>query len=191
MSDNENTSLAQDEMTSLKSRADMLGVTYHPSIGLDKLREKVNAALASNGPSASTPAATDPVPAVEPETPNAKRLRLKRDATKLVRVRVTCMNPIKKEWDGEIFTAGNAAIGSVKKYVPFNTDEEGWHVPNIILQMMQERMCQIFTTVTDSRGNKGRKGKLIREFVVEVLPPLTKDELNDLAVRQAAAKSIE
>ena len=27
-----------DELTSLKQRADMLGITYHPSIGLDKLR---------------------------------------------------------------------------------------------------------------------------------------------------------
>ena len=97
------------------------------------------------------------------------------------------MNPAKAEWDGEIFVAGNSLIGSIKKFVPFNADD-GWHVPNIILQMLRERQCQIFVTEKDSRGNKIRKGKLIREFAIEVLEPLTEEELHDLAQRQAMAK---
>lgn len=191
MSDTENSVLSQDELVTLKSRADLLGLTYHPSIGLEKLREKVNATLVTT-PGDAAPGGSDTVSvAAEPETPNAKRLRLKRDATKLIRVRVTCMNPIKKEWEGEIFTTGNSGVGSITKYVPFNADEDGWHVPNMILQMLQERMCQIFTTVTDGRGNKVRRGKMIREFVIEILPALTQPELNELAARQAATKSIE
>ena len=35
-----------DELTTLKGRADLLGIAYHPSIGVEKLREKVKAALA-------------------------------------------------------------------------------------------------------------------------------------------------
>ena len=30
-----------DELTLLKERADLMGIKYHPSIGVDKLREKV------------------------------------------------------------------------------------------------------------------------------------------------------
>jgi hypothetical protein len=41
-----------DELTSLKARADLMGITYHPSIGVDKLREKVQAAL-ENKPTGS------------------------------------------------------------------------------------------------------------------------------------------
>ena len=187
----------QDELASLKARADLLGLTYHPSIGVEKLREKVAAAIAGTPPVTDTPNEfeTPLTKGLAPAQPRAeteveKRLRLKQEATKLIRIRLTCMNPAKKEWDGEIFTAGNSVIGSVKKFVPFNADD-GWHVPYIILQMIQDRMCQIFVAATDSRGNKVRKGKMIREFAVEILDPLTKDELAELAARQAATKAID
>jgi hypothetical protein len=45
--------------------------------------------------------------------------------------------------------------------------------------------------VPDSRGNKVRKGKLIKEFAIEELPPLTKEELAELAQRQAMSKSVD
>ena len=184
MSNDTDEILTQDELTTLKARADMLGVTYHPSIGLEKLREKVNAAI--NG-TAAEPA---PVAAPAVETENQRRTRLKRDAMELVRIRVMCMNPAKAEWEGEIFTVGNSSIGSVTKFVPFNADD-GWHVPRILLTQLQERQCQVFTTVTDARGNKIRKGKLIKEFAIELLPPLTPEELRDLAQRQAISKAID
>jgi hypothetical protein len=197
---NTSSTSGQDELTVLKGRADTLGISYHPSIGLDKLREKVIAAMEGKAPtpeltgvseaSKYAAAATPRAVVAAPETDNEKRVRLKRQATMLVRVRVTCMNPAKKEWDGEIFTAGNASIGSVKKYVPFNADD-GWHVPNIILQVMQDRQCQVFITAVDSRGNKVRRGKLIKEFAIEVMPQLTTEELEELAARQAATKSID
>jgi hypothetical protein len=177
---------AQDELNALKSRADMMGISYHPSIGLEKLREKVNASLSGAAEKAEEPAVVDP----SVETANQRNTRLKREASKLVRIRVTCMNPAKKEWEGEIFSVGNAVVGSFTKYVPFNIDE-GWHVPQMIYQMMKDRECQIFYTVSDSRGNKTRKGKLVKEFSIEVLPPLTKEELHELAQRQAMSNSID
>lgn len=185
MSPNDNdTVLVQDELITLKARADLLGVAYHPSIGLEKLREKVSAAIAGKPDEPAEPAAT-PV-----ETANQKRLRLHAEASKQVRIRVMCMNPEKKEWSGEIFTVGNGAVGTFKKYVPFGNDE-GWHVPHIIYQQLLERQCQVFVTVKDARGNSLRKGKLIREFAVEVLPPLTEDEMKDLAQRQAMSHAID
>jgi hypothetical protein len=114
------------------------------------------------------------------------RKRRAKEAGELVRIRVTCMNPAKREWSGEIFTAGNATVGTFKKYVPFGI-EEGWHVPRIIFNMIMERRCQIFQSVPDGRGGKKRVGKLIPEFAVEVLPNLTPDELRALAQRQAMA----
>ena len=188
----------EPELAALKARADMLGVKYHPSIGLDTLRAKVNAVVegsteasdSTNDQAPPTPPVAPEAPVVVAETESQKRARLKREANKLVRVRVTCMNPAKAEWEGEIFTVGNSAVGTFTKYIPFNADE-GWHVPTIILKQIQQRQCQIFTSVRDARGNTTRKGKLIREFSVEIMPDLTTEELQELARVQAAKQSID
>lgn len=170
--------LQVSELDSLKARATMLGITFHPSIGLDKLREKVNAVMSSN---TSTEAVAE-------ETEGAKRKRLLDEATKLVRIRVTCMNPNKREWDGEIITAGNSVVGTHRKFVPFNVE---WHVPNVIYQQLLQRECQIFVTSRTKNGVQMRQGKLIKEFGIEVLPQLTQEELYDLAQQQAMAHSID
>lgn len=181
-----------DELATLKSRADMMGVSYHPSIKLEKLRDKVNEAMTAEVVTEKAIMKEARAVAVEAkeETLGQRRSRKKREANELVRVRVSCMNPAKKEWEGEIFTAGNSLVGSFTKYVPFNT-EDGWHVPRIILNQIQQRQAQIFVAVKDARGNTGRKGKLIKEFAVEILDPLTLQELQELAQRQAMAKSID
>ena len=173
-----------DELTSLKKRADLMGISYHPSIGLEKLRDKVNATITS----AEDPKQDEPVQAPA-ESEAAKRLRLRNEAAALVRIRITCMNPAKKEWDGEIITAGNTAVGTFKKFVPFNVDD-GWHVPTIIYKQLRDRMCQIFVTKVVN-GEKSRRGKMIKEFAIEVLPQLTTEELAELARRQAMANSID
>lgn len=183
---NEDTLVVPDELTTLKARADTLGVTYHPAIGVDKLREKVAAAIAGTPEPKNTEVVE--VPEVAAETIEQRRMRKRKEANALVRVNVSCMNPAKKEWDGELITAGNTLVGTFSKFVPFNT-EDGWHIPHIIYEQMRDRQCQIFVTVKDARGNSSRKGKLIKEFAIEVLPTLTADELSELARRQAASNS--
>jgi hypothetical protein len=187
MSADNDTLQAPDELSTLKARATLLGLTFHPSIGLDKLREKVAEALASTDPA---PVAQKVAAAPVLETAGQRRVRQKRTALALVRIRVTCMNPAKKEWDGEIFTVGNATLGSVRKFVPFNADE-GWHVPHVIYEVMKDRQCQVFVTSKDARGNVMRKGKLIKEFAIEVLDQLTQAELDEMARRQAMSKAID
>ena len=172
--------LVVDELEVLKARADKLGIKYHPSISLAKLKEKVSEGLADDIP--------EEVVTVKPgkETDVQLKARKRREANALIRIRVSCMNPNKKEWDGEIITTGNTNTGTIKKFVPFNSDE-GYHVPHMIYEQLLQRQCQVFVTVKDNRGNKVRKGKLIKEFAIEVLPPLTEKELKELAQRQAMA----
>jgi hypothetical protein len=176
MSDNQ-------ELESLKARAKQMGLKFHPNIGVDKLRKIVNAALE---PEASQELPKGPLK----ETKAQRTMRLRKDAHKLVRVVISCRNPDKTEWEGETFTASNSAVGSITKYVPFN-NEEGWHVPQIILNMIRERKCSVFQWVKTGNGNKVKKGKQIDEFSVTVLPPLTGEELQELKERQALARSID
>lgn len=167
----------QSELDALKARAEMLGVKFHPSISLEKLREKVNAAIES---------APEEESAAAPAARTLDKAKLLADATKLVRIRLTCMNPAKKDYEGEIFSVGNALVGTIRKYIPFNA-EDGWHVPHMMYEALRDRECQIFTTRRDDKGNSVPSSKMIKEFAIEVLPPLTKEELAELARRQAMA----
>jgi hypothetical protein len=182
---------APDELTTLKARADLMRLSYHPSIGVEKLREKVAAALSDQPVKEDLPVAAA-VPAASPvvETENMRLRRLKQEAHALVRIRVTCMNPNKKDWEGEIITVGNSLVGTVSKFVPFNV-EDGWHVPRILYEVLLARQCQVFYPVKTMHGVTVRKGKLIKEFAIEVLPQLTPEELRDLAQRQAMANAID
>lgn len=174
---------SSDELSILKSRADLMGISYHPSIGVEKLREKVAAALSDK---------PDEVTVTKPgvESEQERLANLRNEQLALVRIRLTCMNPMKAEWEGEIITVGNTLVGTISKYVPFNADE-GWHVPRILLDTLQDRQCQVFTTVKSKNGINVRKGKLIKEFAIEILPPLTQDELKELAQRQAMSATAD
>jgi hypothetical protein len=169
--------LEQAMLEGLKERATKLGVKFHPNIKADALLSKIKEVQAE-----------EPVAVVEQVV--ASSTDPKKEAGRLIRIHLTCMNPAKKEWDGEIFAVGNSAVGTFKKFVPFNADE-GWHVPKIIFDYLVEKQCQVFYSGKDSRGNMVRKGKLIKEFNIVVLPALTTEELAELARRQALGRNIE
>jgi hypothetical protein len=170
---------AGDELAMLKNRADLMGLKYHPSISADKLKERIQEASQKE---TAEVAAKSPAMS-KADAANLVRAEAKMNALKLVRCRITCMNPNKRDWEGEIFSAGNSVIGTVKKFVPFN---EVWHVPQIIFNMIKERQCQIFVSERTRIGSI-RRPKLIKEFGIEILPDLTAAELKDLAQRQAMA----
>jgi len=168
------------EMDEIRERATLMGIQFHPSIGLDKLKEKVNERLAT----------TESV--VSSKLAKARRYdQLTKEATKLVRVRITNMNPLKKNWPGEVISVGNRVVGQIKKFIPFKDADEGYHVPQIILTAMQDRMFQQFYTVKHSNGQDIRRGKQAKEFAIEILEPLTLPELSALAIKQAQSHNID
>jgi len=184
-----------DELTLLKQRADVMGIQYHPSIGVESLTKKVDAKLKPD---------LEDEPKAKQDAENSssvkkysvqelialQRTKLRNEALKLVRVRITCMNPDKKSWQGELFDIGNSVLGSVKKFVPFNVDA-GYHVPNIIYEHIKQRKYQKHFEVKTSNGLKITKSSLVPEFAVELLDPLTKAELKELADRQILNHSID
>lgn len=198
-----NTVNPDQELEALKAKATTLGIRFHPSIKSDKLQikiedfmkekekekereEKRKAKLAEKTQVQSQVTSTP----IRKAPKVSKTEQIRRRATQLIRVRVTCMNPAKKEWEGEIFNVRNRYTGPVKKYVPFN-NEEGWHVPRIIFNYLKTKKCQIFYSVKDKFGNVTKKTKNINEFSVEELPPLKPAELKNLAQRQAMASGTQ
>ena len=179
--------MAIAEIDTLKARADMMSIKYHPAIGLEKLKNKIDAVLGNQGIDATTPITSF---LTDKEYRDIESKGLKRRANSLVRIRLVCMDQGRKDWEGEIFSVGSAKMGTFKKYIPFSS-EDGWHVPHIIYEALKERKCSVFQTVKGARGEKIRKAKSVPAFSIEVLPPLTREELTALAQKQAMTGSID
>ena len=179
--DTQDVEIQEDELTVLKRQADIMGVRYHPSIGVEALRTKLEEARAkTENEDRAKNAAVNQLKSAE-----AEKLKRIRAARELVRVRITCMNPLKKEYEGELFSVGNSEIPTITKFVQF---EREYHVPRIMLNMIRNKKYQMFVEERTPGGGKIKRGKLVREYAVEELPPLTAAELQELKQRQLMAQ---
>lgn len=182
------------ELDLLKARAKMIGLTFSNNISVETLREKirakvdgveetsdqaqvgVNALTMQDNPTAATP------------TPTLRQYMIN-EQLKLVRLRITNLDPKKKDIPGEVITVANEYLGTVRKYVPFGeVTDNGYHVPYCIYTELESRRFLNIRVVKDQRTGTNRvETTNAREFALEILPPLTQEELNKLATAQAAA----
>lgn len=203
------------EMEVLKDRARKLGVTFSNNIGLDALRQrvadkqegKVSApeneedliASAKQAVQAVTeieqPVSVAQINALTGQSPTAPvrvktiRQHLYDEQMKLVRLRITCLDPKKKDLHGELMTVANEYLGTVRKFIPFGeVTDQGYHVPYCLYKMLEARKFLHIQVRTDPRTKKiDIKKTWAREFALEVLDPLTPEELERLASAQIAA----
>jgi hypothetical protein len=175
-----------DEITLLKQRADTLGITYSPRIGVDSLRAKIDERLNEKEPDAPA-GGSNKLSKVEQMA--ALRESMHKEQMKMVRLRITNLNPNKKELTGEIFTVANKFLGIVKKYIPYGeVTEDGYHVPYILYTELRDRkFLSIKTRQDKTTGQIVVSQNWVPEFALEVLPQLTQAELNKLAAAQSAA----
>ena len=161
-----------DELAALKNRADILGISYSPRIGVDALREKINARLSDNDDKADT----------EESDKVEKTRSMQAEFKKLIRIRLTCMNPQKAKWPGEIITVRNKYVGTIRRLIPFGeATDNGYHVEQILLDELRDRK---FLQVTTNKDGEIKSTKFVPEFAIEVLEPLTEEELERIAAAQ-------
>lgn len=121
-------------------------------------------------------------------TENERIQKTMEEATKLVRVIITPMDSSKRDYQGDVFSAGNAVVPTMTKYVPFGVE---WHVPQIILNTIKEKVINRFIAKKDERGREYREYQEARAYSIQELPPLTKEELEELAKSQEMRQAIE
>ena len=110
-----------------------------------------------------------------------KEKEANKNAMKLVRVKVNCNNPNKVNYEGEIFTVLNSHT-EIKKFVPFNVPT---HIPTIMYNMLKEKECTVFKK-KKINGIPSSVTKLIKEYTIEELPPISNEELEAIKHRQLA-----
>lgn len=112
---------------------------------------------------------------------------LEDDALRLIRVIVTPNDVNKREFQSELFQTGNSVLGTISRAVPFGVE---WHVEHILLQSIQERQMHIMIKRKNQKNEEYYESKLVPAYTVQVLPPLTQEELNELARTQMARNSV-
>lgn len=166
-----------------KQQADVLGINYPNNITTEKLKEAVAAKMKQIHSQKST---SNEVAAQQFE-----------DMRALVRIQINVLNPAKQSWTGEIFTVGNDVIPHMTRFIPFNAVGGIWHVERMFVEMLKSRKYQAMSEFSGSSGDPKRygvdvsKNRLLPEFSIIELPPLTKEELEELGLNQAANGSIQ
>ena len=152
------------------------------------MREKIKEKLEGNSDSPKAEVNALTMEAASKPTPSLRDYLIA-EQMKLVRVRITNMDPKKKDIPGEIITVANEYLGTVSKYIPFGeVTDNGYHIPQCLFTELESRRFLNIRVIKDARTGTNRvETNNAREFALEVLPPLTKDELKDLAIAQAAA----
>lgn len=187
---------------SMEEQADLLGITFHPNISDDKLRERIKAATegsplegnadenieqpANNSTIDMTKVKLIPQSEMKfnKEVTNAE---LRADAKQLIRVSVVCNDPAKKEWQGEVLEVGNSVIGEHKKFVVFGSP---WYIPKALIGFIDSKMYQKFYTRRDKFGNETRYGVNEKAYSVSYIGNLDEAGLAALAKSQAARGGI-
>lgn len=167
------------ELELLKQRADLIGIKYKANIGTDALKKKIEDFGTS----------TEITPPSAADSEQALRQKIQSEQMALVRCRIYNLNPAKTDVPGEFITVANRYLGTVRKYVPFGeATQEGYHLPKVLFNDLRSRQFQQITT-KKIRGQVVQKTRMVPEYNLEVLPLLKKEELEELAVRQAANQS--
>lgn len=189
---------AVTELSLLKDRARLMGITFSNNIGLEALKLKVHNKqenIPDEEPEEENIAVkqyfSEQLNAISPmKQPASLREMLLEENMRLVRIRITNMDPKKKDLPGEIFTVANEHIGTVRKYIPYGeASEGGYHVPYILYKRLLNRKFLHIRTFKRA-GQIHTETSWVREFSIELLDPLTPKEIQQLATTQAAAGNI-
>lgn len=192
----------QEEREFLENRAKLLGIKITKSMTTEEIRDAVKAHL-SDDPQVKEALTSDKDEKNVTGLKNLKdgaskkgrtpslRQHIQREKMKLVRLRITNMDPKKKDLPGEIITVANEYLGTVRKFVPFGeATDNGYHVPYCIYEVLRDRKFLNIRTRKGKNGTPVVESNYAKEFALEVLPPLSEAELQRLATAQIAAGTI-
>ena len=189
---------AVDELTLLKERAKVMGIPFSNNISLETLRKRVADKMEGKDEAPEVNALTgDPeiahAMAAKPLDQKANEVALRKllyaKHMRQVRVRITNMDPKKKDLPGEIWTVANEYLGTVRKFVPYGEQsDDGFHIPYCLYRLLDSKRFLHIRDVKDRTTGIVRQDKVwAKEFSLDVLPALTQAELDRLAAAQAAA----
>lgn len=177
------------EKKELMDKLRELNIKFSPNSGIDTLRAKYESAF--SGSSSETNTSSSGSEEESKSLKKEKKLNAYQKAVKenmkLIRCSIRNNNPQKEGMHGEIITFANPIIGKVSKYVPWDEAGNSYHIPVCIYKILKRRKYLSVTSRVDRNTGRMIVERVFKpEFTIEVLPPLTKEELEELKKQQQA-----
>lgn len=188
MSDVQNSPELDQAISALKKKADILGINYKSNVSIATLQKAINEKMEGTGVGESeTTPSTDASPTAKPAVKDTATLVA--EAHKLVRVIITPIDQTKAtNLESEMITAGNSVVGTITRLIPFGVE---WHVEQIILNALREKKFTQFVKKKGQYGIDTNDTRYVPAYSITELPPLTKAELEQLAIAQMRSGATE
>lgn len=177
------------DLETVRAKAKELGVAYHPAQKAETIQFNIDAFLAAKQDAAAVEAITTSEPAVVPkkETPEEELARLMAEATHLIPVTVTSMDPQDANVTAAVISVGNAKLGQITKAIPFGFK---WYMPKILVDQMEAQIFCRSAMVPAPGGTERVNTQWIKKYAIQYHPQPTPQELADLAKAQAVGNEL-
>ncbi len=174
--------ITKEQVDALRELAETLtGKKFTTTKSHVKLQAIIDIARAEKQEEVQTSGGTNPL-----KSKAEKRAEGRKEAMKLVRCNITAMAPFEKQLQGAFFDVGNSVVGSIRRYIPFDTD---WHVERMLLDHIRDRSYRTKREWKDPETRKTMyENRFHKAFGVVELDSLSPDELKR---HQLAMKSRE
>jgi len=122
-----------------------------------------------------------------------RRQVIRAQALRLVRVKIQNLDPGDSVLSGAIISLQNKYTGKVAKYIPYGEESEnGYHIPWMIYEHLKQWKFPLRKEQKGGQfGVKTYKTVMVNKFSMDILPPLSLDELKELANHQRASQSLD
>jgi len=158
----------------VRAKATELGVKWHPAMKAETIQLKIDEFLEGYAP-------THIAPSVKDETAAQTEARLLREATALIPVTVTSMDPADASVTAATISVGNRKLGQITKVIPFG---HKWFMPKILVDEMEQKMFVRNAMIPTPGGNERLNTQWIKKYAIQYHPAPTPEEMAELAKLQ-------
>lgn len=169
------------DLEQVRAKAKELGVPYHPAQKAETIQFNIDQFLAKQPDIIQPP--------VSLETPEQREARRLKEATALIPVTVTSMDPADAQLTGVVISVGNRKLGQISKAIPFGYK---WYMPKILVDQMEEQMfCRsAMVPIPGVPGAERVNTQWIKKYAIQYHDLPTPKELEALAKAQAAGNEL-
>lgn len=169
-------------LESVRAKATELGLDYHPAMKAETIQKLIDTHLAENGGDQTAPVVKE---VVESEADIEKRFL--KEATALIPVTITSMDPADSAITSIAVSVGNRKLGQITKVIPFG---QKWYMPKILVDHLEAQQFCRSSMIPVPGGQERLNTQWIKKYAIQYHPMPSQADLEALAKAQAMGNEL-